>query len=38
MEAHEQMAWMLRSFIEGESLQPDGSQQAAGGIKTPVGV
>ncbi len=37
MEAHEQMAWMLRSFIEGESLQPDGSQQAAG-IKTPVGV
>ena len=37
MEGHEQMAWMLRSFIEGESLQPDGSQQAAG-IKTPVGV
>lgn len=38
MEGHEQMAWMLRSFIEGESLQPDGSQQASGGIKTPVGV
>jgi len=37
MEAHEQMAWMLRSFIEGEALQSDGNQQAAG-IKTPVGV
>lgn len=24
MEQHEQMAWMLRSFIEGESIQPDG--------------
>lgn len=37
MEAHEQMAWMLRSFIEGQSLQSDGSQQAAG-LKTAVGV
>lgn len=37
MEAHEQMAWMLRSFIEGQSLQADGSQQAAG-LKTAVGV
>lgn len=37
MEGHEEMAWMLRSFIEGESLQSDGNQQAAG-IKTPVGV
>jgi starvation-inducible DNA-binding protein len=37
MEGHEEMAWMLRSFIEGESLQSDGSQQAQG-IKTPVGV
>lgn len=26
MEGHEQMAWMLRSFIEGQALQPDGSQ------------
>jgi len=24
MEQHEEMAWMLRSFIEGESLSPDG--------------
>lgn len=24
MEQHEEMAWMLRSFIEGESLNPDG--------------
>lgn len=26
MEQHEEMAWMLRSFIEGESLQADGSK------------
>jgi starvation-inducible DNA-binding protein len=25
MEGHEEMAWMLRSFIEGESLKPDGT-------------
>jgi starvation-inducible DNA-binding protein len=25
MEQHEEMAWMLRSFIEGQSLQSDGS-------------
>lgn len=24
MEQHEEMAWMLRSFIEGENLSPDG--------------
>jgi len=24
MEQHEDMAWMLRSFIEGEALEPDG--------------
>ncbi|MBE9092838.1 Dps family protein [Tychonema sp. LEGE 07203] len=29
MEQHEQMAWMLRSFIEGESLSPDGKQPKA---------
>ncbi|MEG4228084.1 Dps family protein [Microcoleus sp. N9_B2] len=29
MEQHEQMAWMLRSFIEGESLAPDGKQPKA---------
>ena len=26
MEAHEKMAWMLRSFIEGESISPDGGR------------
>lgn len=26
MEAHEEMAWMLRSFIEGESLHSDGAK------------
>ncbi len=26
MEQHEQMAWMLRSFIEGEAVAPNGSQ------------
>jgi len=26
MEQHEEMAWMLRSFIEGESLKADGSK------------
>jgi starvation-inducible DNA-binding protein len=26
MEGHEEMAWMLRSFIEGESLTPDGKK------------
>ncbi|MDX2213436.1 MAG: Dps family protein [Oculatellaceae cyanobacterium bins.114] len=25
MEAHEEMAWMLRSFIEGQSLEADGT-------------
>lgn len=35
MEQHEQMAWMLRSFIEGESIQPDG-RLSAEGLKVPV--
>ncbi|WP_017717212.1 Dps family protein [Kamptonema formosum] len=26
MEQHEQMAWMLRSFIEGQGISPDGEQ------------
>lgn len=26
MEDHEEMAWMLRSFVEGESLQPSGKR------------
>ncbi|MCT7952485.1 DNA starvation/stationary phase protection protein [Ancylothrix sp. C2] len=29
MEQHEEMAWMLRSFIEGESLSPDGQKPEA---------
>ena len=29
MEAHEKMAWMLRSFIEGESVAPDGDRTSA---------
>ncbi len=33
MEQHEEMAWMLRSFIEGESLRADGAQSAD--IKVP---
>ncbi|WP_341527754.1 Dps family protein [Nostoc sp. UHCC 0302] len=37
LEAHEQIAWMLRSFIEGEALEADGKQPAAE-TKTPVGV
>lgn len=28
MEAHEEMAWMLRSFIEGAAIQPDGKVSA----------
>lgn len=35
MEQHEEMAWMLRSFIEGEALKSDGSNVAKG-LKTPV--
>ncbi len=37
MEQHEEIAWMLRSFIEGESLHPDGAN-ANTKLKTPVGV
>lgn len=37
MEGHEEMAWMLRSFIEGEALKADGSIVNEK-IKTPVGV
>lgn len=28
MEQHEEMAWMLRSFIEGQSIEPDGQTSA----------
>ncbi|MEO1134189.1 MAG: Dps family protein [Cyanobacteria bacterium J06639_1] len=27
MEQHEEIAWMLRSFIEGESLEPSGTRE-----------
>lgn len=37
MEQHEEMAWMLRSFIEGESLQADGKNKNTK-IKTPATV
>jgi starvation-inducible DNA-binding protein len=37
MEGHEEMAWMLRSFIEGQALQPDG-KQINEVIKSPVNV
>jgi starvation-inducible DNA-binding protein len=37
MEQHEEMAWMLRSFIEGEALAADG-QGVTNQTKTPVGV
>ncbi|MBR8829606.1 MAG: DNA protection during starvation protein [Chroococcopsis gigantea SAG 12.99] len=38
MEQHEQIAWMLRSFIQGEALQPDGAQPVGNSNKLPVGV
>jgi starvation-inducible DNA-binding protein len=37
MEGHEEMAWMLRSFIEGESIDPDNTHPPSE-KKTPVGV
>lgn len=38
MEGHEEMAWMLRSFIEGKAVQPDGQQAGQSGqVKFPVG-
>lgn len=32
MESHEEMAWMLRSFIEGEAVQADGKGARAGTV------
>lgn len=37
MEQHEEMAWMLRSFIEGESLKSDGAQSSSE-MKVPAGI
>jgi len=36
MEQHEEMAWMLRSFLEGSELSPSGSRES--GLKTPAAV
>lgn len=36
MEQHEEMAWMLRSFIEGEDLKPDGKVAGDRQAKIPV--
>ncbi len=36
MEQHEEMAWMLRSFLEGESLSPSGARESD--LKTPATV
>lgn len=36
MEQHEEMAWMLRSFIEGTSLSPSGQRESD--LKTPAAV
>ncbi len=38
MEAHEEMAWMLRSFIEGERLQSDGVPAEKQSVRTPAHV
>lgn len=38
MEAHEEMAWMLRSFIEGERLQSDGQPAEEHSVRTPAHV
>ena len=35
MEQHEEMAWMLRSFIDGKAIQPQGDQPST--VKVPVG-
>ncbi|MGF1479618.1 MAG: Dps family protein [Cyanophyceae cyanobacterium] len=37
VEEHEEMAWMLRSFLEGESLAPTGQREDEG-VKTPASV
>ncbi len=36
MEQHEEMAWMLRSFLEGQSLSPSGHRESD--LKTPTAV
>ena len=38
MEQHEEIAWMLRSFIEGQALQSDGAVEGQDRMKSAVGV
>jgi starvation-inducible DNA-binding protein len=38
MEGHEEMAWMLRSFIEGQALQADGAKPTNEAVQMPAGV
>jgi starvation-inducible DNA-binding protein len=38
MEAHESMAWMLRSFMEGESVKPNGQIPSERAVGIPTGV
>lgn len=38
MEKHEEMAWMLRSFLEGEALKPSGQRGSVEGVQIPATV
>lgn len=38
MEKHEEMAWMLRSFLEGEALNSTGQRNSAEGVQIPATV
>ena len=38
MEQHEEMAWMLRSFLEGDQLNPSGERNSASEMKLPAQV
>lgn len=38
MEQHEEMAWMLRSFLEGDQLKPSGERDSAAEMKLPAQV
>jgi starvation-inducible DNA-binding protein len=35
MEAHEEMAWMLRSFLEGDQIQSDGLDATSHSVRIP---
>jgi starvation-inducible DNA-binding protein len=38
MEQHESMAWMLRSFIEGDPIQSNGQIPSSSAVGIPIGV